>query len=287
MTWPIYIPTLGRPTKQRTVELLRRQGIEPHLFVEPHEEKAYRENGFQKLVVLVRSGSGLASTRNVILDYGRTYSPQGFWMIDDDLTLLGLREPIANPFDPNPVEPRKDSAGALAYLEGMADVFGLAVVGPQYDQVGFEKPYRIIERPPYVCIGIVPSRLDPCIRFDSESVPREDIDFAIQVVASGAKGWKHTNATMGAKQHGEIEGGLREVYADPTRVRRGMDRVVERWPRYAKIVMKPGFNPGDPERPSLRVDWKSIENDAKTRVILPGEAKREEAELFAGAEEET
>jgi glycosyltransferase involved in cell wall biosynthesis len=84
--WPIYIPSKGRPDGQ-TFKLL--QGMPYKAVIEPQDEKAYREQGIDSLLVLAKNDEGLCYSRNFILEHAQAIGNKWIWMIDDDISSIG------------------------------------------------------------------------------------------------------------------------------------------------------------------------------------------------------
>jgi hypothetical protein len=85
--WPIYIPSKGRPEGQ-SFTLLR--GLPFTVVVEPQDAPVYRRAGVPNIVVLDKDNEGLCYSRNFILDHAKFSGHKWFWMIDDDITSMGL-----------------------------------------------------------------------------------------------------------------------------------------------------------------------------------------------------
>jgi len=85
--WPIYVPSKGRPDGQ-SFELLK--DLPYTTVVEPQDEKAYRATNAKNIITLPLNDQGLCYARNFVLDHAKSMGHKWFWMIDDDISSMGI-----------------------------------------------------------------------------------------------------------------------------------------------------------------------------------------------------
>ncbi len=91
MKYPIYIPSKGRASNQRTVKLLESQGITNYyVIVEKNEKTEYEKFvGKEHILVLPASDYGTSTfARNFAIEHSAKNGHKKHWQIDDDVNKL-------------------------------------------------------------------------------------------------------------------------------------------------------------------------------------------------------
>lgn len=146
-TYTIYIPSKGRPTKNKTAKLL--QGLNYKIVVEPQDyvnyNVVYSDN---HLVCLDKNDGGLAYARNYIKNYSKNMGEMFHWQMDDDVDCFKFRRKGLTKNET--VSPLM----AISIVETCMDMFtNVAISGIGSNAFAFSKKQAVQKnRLPYQCV---------------------------------------------------------------------------------------------------------------------------------------
>lgn len=242
----IYVPSLGRPDSS-TLRLLKESGLEHYAVVEPHQEEEYRQKSAgTPLLVLPKSGGGIAFVRNWILERQFGSHPQPYWMLDDDITGFFITDPAFKRCLRAPVKE------VLAEAEqALKSVPLLAQGALEYHQFawGNAKPTKVCGYCD-VAVLIFPKRVGE-IRYRPHMELKEDRDFTLQLLAAGHMTARAAMCSFAAPKNGSNAGGLKAVYDMSGREAIASARMVEAWPGICTKFTKPDG------REDVKIKWKA------------------------------
>ena len=90
--YTIYIPSKGRHDRCLTANILKEDGLNYYIVVEPQDYQLYiKEHGKKRVLVLPFSnlGQGVTPARNWIKQHSINNGKKFHWQIDDDMKWLG------------------------------------------------------------------------------------------------------------------------------------------------------------------------------------------------------
>lgn len=246
MTWPVYIPSKGRPGGS-TAALLRAAGVAHTLVVEPQEAEAYeRADGAHgsHVAVLAEANRGLPYSRNQTMTRARAAGYRWFWMMDDDVTAFYETRAKKNHRVPADV--------ALRGAEALLEPTSLAQGALEYQQFAWSAS-RAIAPGSYcdvvVCFNL--SRLGERIAF--RDLPLKlDRDMTLQILASGRTVGRVTQFSFAAPKNGSNDGGLKPVYDVAGREQAECEQMARLWPGVCTPVVKPDG------RRDVKINWRAL-----------------------------
>lgn len=235
----IFIPTKGRPNKQKTYELLMSLGLKPVLVVEPQEEKFFIGKNY---VVLPENDKGISFSRNWIMDFSRKNGYDYIVQIDDDVNSFWRKYGNRN---------KKDNKCFLDALKTFIEYKGYC--GLEYKQISWCQNNEFsYNHSVEVCLMMYLPCIPEEIRFDSKS--KEDKDFAIQLIIKGFETMKMNEFSFSVPTVGTNDGGLHDWYAS----KKDSDASYYMLEKWGKDIISIKFkNDG---RIDAMVNWKAVLN---------------------------
>lgn len=240
MKWPIFIPSKRRPDSVLINKLLQNS----YVVVEPQDRLLYEAKiGKGRLVVLPESDRGIGFVRQFILDNARAKGFDWYWMLDDDISGFYFTQDTKL----IKVEPDKALCAAETLISKQANIGQAAL---EYAQFAWSqtKPVKIFG---YCDVAVaINTELTQLANYRSEMNLKEDRDFTLQILASGARTMRCAQISFRAPKNGSNKGGLHEVYAKRGKEEAAVDRMCEAWPGVvSKQVKKDG-------RIDCKIDWR-------------------------------
>jgi hypothetical protein len=223
------IPTKGRPGTV-TWRLYQGAGIEPFHFVEPQDTEEYEAAGLPNIVCIGENDRGVVFVRNFILDWATEREERGIVLSDDDLTGFVRHDAKSG---------KSSKADASVWHEIDEKMKGLPfeMAGINYGHHCWHEksPVSVNKKWAEVCAYLKPTEI--AWRYDPRFLHKEDRDFVMQTIASGAGvvRWNHigfANATLGTQP-----GGLLESYR-AGEDEAGAKELVKKWADWARLVRK-------------------------------------------------
>jgi hypothetical protein len=203
MIWPIFIPSKGRAGTQKTATLLSESNVQFKFVVEPNEAAAYSQIG--RIIELPENGMGLAYSRNFTLNHARQNSIKWFWMLDDDV----------NGFYKSNGKKNSRCSAAEALLEAQMILSGIPRIGQgalEYQQYSWSAKNQLkLNSYCDVAVCINTEKTKQCT-FRKEVGLKEDRDFTLQVLSSGALTARASQIAFSAPKNGSNKGGLHDIY---------------------------------------------------------------------------
>jgi glycosyltransferase involved in cell wall biosynthesis len=247
MTFPIYIPSKGRPNSS-TARLLKEHGIPYYLVIEPQDEQAYREKRTGVLKILDENNKGIAYVRNAILKMNS--GDNWFWMIDDDISrFMEVRNNRCYT-----QQPREVLEKAERIIISDTDV---AIGALDYQQFAWAAKREYTDNS-YAEVAVLmnPSRISH--QYDDYVALKEDRDFAMQVIKSGFKTRRVHGYAFSAPRNASNQGGLNEEYkAGKEKI--AVARMIEKWGNKTCNINKKKSG-----RTDVKINWRKI----KGRTII-------------------
>ena len=241
MTLPIFVPSKCRP-QSSTCRLLYEGGVSFQVVVEPQDAESYPPEWPQ--VVLPENDRGIAYVRQFILEAN---GAEHFWMLDDDITgFYGVMNRRCVRSEPGTV---------LTQAEGsLLAVPGLGQGAMEYQQFAWSAA-RPVKSTGYCDVAVLVDA-GLCqrrrIRYRHEMTLKEDRDFTLQILASGATVARSCWTAFSAPANGSNAGGLADVYAQDGRELEACRRMAEAWPGICEPIVKPSG------RRDLKIHWKKL-----------------------------
>jgi hypothetical protein len=235
MTWPIYIPSKGRPNSRLIAELADFASI----VVEPQDLDAYlTANPAAKFLVLPSSNQGIGYVRNYILATARERQHAWFWMIDDDV----------QGFYKNPGNFKVTATQALETAEALiSKVLNVGQAALEYQQFAWSaKRQWALNSYCDVVVAINVARTRS-LKYRPEANLKEDRDFTLQVLASGRNTMRVQCVGFRAPANGSNAGGLSDAYH---REPEAVERMTKLWPGVVTKQVKANG------RVDCKIDWK-------------------------------
>lgn len=196
----IFIPSKGRPNKQKTYHILKELGLKPILVIEPQDEDDYSFFDYE-YILLPENDKGISFSRNYIMEYSRKNHFDYIVQIDDDVNSFYRKNSDGKLL--------KDNASFIEALNRFIEYKGYC--GLEYQQFSWcqENQYthnRSVE----VCLMMYLPNIPENVKFDPLS--KEDKDFAIQLIFLGKKTMKMNDICFSVPKIGTNEGGLHNWY---------------------------------------------------------------------------
>ena len=248
MIHPIYVPSKARPNNCSFISACAYSGHIINVVVEPQDYEAYKERyPHHNYIILPENNRGIAFVRNFIKMHAGSMAHEWYWMIDDDVTNFYRRE--------NKKMVKSTMGEALGAVQRMVDEqpnIGQAAL--EYQQLAWsaEKDFKLNGYCD-VCVLINSDRTREIAYRDYVSM-KEDRDFTMQIIKSGADTLRCTTFGFAAPKNGSNAGGLKEIAYDVAgRERVAVDRMVELW---GEDVCVPFVKPDG--RQDVKIRWKNI-----------------------------
>lgn len=240
---PIYVPTKGRAGTSQTIKNLIEQKIPFTIFVEPGEveayTKAYGTGGFM-VAILKGDNLGLVHSRNEILEHARAVGNEWIWMLDDDITSMGVvkdSKVVKTPW-----------AEVLEKAQQAQVKFpNLALMGLEYQQFAWSatKEYSFN------------SYADTCVALDVRKLKgfkyrtefKHDRDMVLQLLTMGYLTLRTSMLAFGSPRNGSNKGGLYDLYK-AGKEEAASKEMVKLWPGVCT------FNVKKDGRPDVKVNWR-------------------------------
>jgi len=226
----ICIPSKGR-SRTWTYKWLQEGGHTVHHFVEPQDEREYREAGVPNLVIIPDNDRGLMYVRNYILDWAKERNLDWIWILDDDITQLGIAiNGIRNVMQ----------AETLDILFNNVFKYQFPVNGMNYPNFAWaasklKRRYAINARVVDCCVLLYLPKIT--WRFREEFVTKGDRDFCMQAIKYSSGVCMDLHMWMQVPQIGSNLGGLNEIYKHK-KDGQSSRLFVDLWRPYATIVNK-------------------------------------------------
>jgi hypothetical protein len=231
--YPIFIPSKERAFRCLAARMLRRDGVDFKLVVEPQEQGLYVQKfGKDAVLVLPENNRGLVYARNWIWERAREMGCERHWQIDDN-----IREMIRT------FKGRRVNCNAgvgLRVCEDFTDRYeNVAIAGFNY-KMFVAKPW---EQPPFVVNRHVYSAMllltEMPFRFRPPS--NSDVDICLQVLAAGWCTLQLNAIAIDKLTTMEMRGGstsaLFDLYNKDGRIRKSRD--LERvWPGVVRTIRR-------------------------------------------------
>jgi len=226
----ICIPSKGR-SRTWTYKWLQEGGHTVHHFVEPQDERKYREAGVPNLVIIPDNDRGLMYVRNYILDWARKRNLDWIWILDDDITQLGI---AINGIDSILM------AQALDIMFDNVHKYQFPVNGINYRNYAWswsksKRRYAINARVADCCVLLYLPKIT--WRFREEFVTKGDRDFCMQAIKYSIGVCVDMHLWIQVPTIGSNLGGLNEIYKHK-KDEQSSRLFVDLWKPYAEIVNK-------------------------------------------------
>lgn len=226
----VCIPSKGRP-RTWTYTWLQEHGYNVYHFVEPQDEREYREAGVPNLVVIPDNDRGLMYVRNYILDWAREGGNEWIWILDDDITHLGIA-----------IDGKSHiiQAKALDILFENVQKYRFPVNGINYRQYAWsaskgKQRYAINSKVADCCVLLYLPKIT--WRFREECNTKGDRDFCMQAIKYSSGVCVDLNLWIQVPSIGSNLGGLHETYKN-RKDEQDSKVFTELWKPYATIVNK-------------------------------------------------
>jgi hypothetical protein len=171
----VYIPSRGRSDTCLTAEILKSEGINFKIVIEPQDRDDYvSKYGEESCLVMDKNNMGIAYVRNWIKDYSKRKKEEYHWQIDDNIKNFRFRNNNKN---------EKTTAGfCLANAENYIVKFiNIGIAGLTHTAFAFSHKEDIgLNKQCYSCVLI---KNDILIRYREGLV--EDTDYSLQLLTKG------------------------------------------------------------------------------------------------------
>lgn len=246
MSWPIYIPTLGRYGKSPrgrpmavTFRTFSEVAGQLTAVVEPHEVEEYRKalDPAVNILSLPKSGGGLMFARSFIMAHAIAAGSGWFWMIDDDIDriFVSTGDKITKC---NPHHLMHTVREVLS--EAIKDGLNVAQLGLTYCQQmrGTGKRYTA-NRYCDVATAYNPELCAQSGAVFNQSLPvKGDRDYSLQLITSGYSTIRINGAGFSCPPIGSNRGGLFKQYSTPGATDAAVAMMTKRWPGVAHAKRK-------------------------------------------------
>ena len=248
VSYPVYVPSKGRPTVKMTTKFLDEGGIPFYVVVEPQDAAAYKENySPDKILVMDKNDQGIAYARNFCKDHSKSKGDAFHWQIDDNIHYLGYR---AN---------GKNHKGSAANIMGLAESFvnmfeNVAAASLSHNMFAFAKNYSIdINKQVYTC-ALFGNNND--LKWRPDVI--EDTDYSLQVLTAGYTTFLFNRLIMNKVATGVIKGGNTEISHGGNRRLLRSQALQKYWPGWFTITEQYGRVKVAPSR-----IWKTFKQEPK------------------------
>lgn len=237
MKWPIFIPSKGRPNAK-----LFQMIPEAVLVIEPQDRKPYAEVENKKLVML-ENNQGIAYVRQFILDHCREFGIEWYWMLDDDISAFyGTHQKKLQP-----ISAQEALKNAQAFILSQQNIGQAAL---EYAQFAWSQE-KSVKLYGYCDVAVaINTGLTKFVNYRPEMNLKEDRDFTLQILASGARTMRCSMLSFRTPKNGANKGGLQGIYAQQGREEATVDRMCAAWPGIVTKQLKPDG------RIDCKIDWK-------------------------------
>jgi len=226
--YSFYIPSKGRAGKSSTVELLRYEGLDFRIAVEPQDWESYCEAyGEEFLLKLDRNNGNLFYARNFIKQYSIEQSEPFHWQLDDDMRTFKRRKGNKN---------IKISARLLfGEVEELVDNYqNIGLAGPSHSIFAFAKRKMYsVNRQVSGCF-LINNAIDIWYR---PNLP-EDTDYSMQVLTSEGGKWctiLFNRLLFDTPPAAQFAGGLTEIGWKGKQRQIAAANLMQTWPGCFKI----------------------------------------------------
>jgi hypothetical protein len=223
----VVIHSKGRAGDSRFItELLNVEAPALFLFVEPQEEAKYRAAyPSARLVVIDKNDQGLQYVQEKEREYALKEGWEWFWMCDDDPK--GFRKT-----DGNGKRVRTSALDAMLFCQQLKGE-GVGMVGMARASTNFPGGPEVLENKGVEWIRGLSREACQAARFRLPHLM--DVDFPLQVLASGLRTRRTTLRDVDLPPDGSNKGGMFEVYKKKEILQGAMKRLEELWPGVVSV----------------------------------------------------
>lgn len=247
--WPIYIPSRGRATDQRTSALLSADGIEHAVVVEPRECAAYEAHltgQAARVMTLPEDNSwGVCYARNGVYDLASAAGHSWLWILDDDIKTFMVREGTKMSKCP--------AATALREAQKIISQYArVGVAALEYQQFAWSsKKDAALNGYCDVAVALNLALLRKSgIRYDMALRMKEDRDIVLQALHKGLMSVRVQKYAFSAPKNGSNAGGCQDDYKSGIEAVES-EKMVKKWgPGIASLRVKPDG------RPDVSINWR-------------------------------
>lgn len=224
--YTIYIPSKGRPTNNKTAELLK--NLNYKIVVEPQDYDDYHKvYSADKLVCLDANDKGLSYVRNYISKYSKQVGETHHWQMDDDVDCFKVRK--KNHTNNQTVDPIL----AISIVEHCMDMFtNIAISGIGSNAFAFSKRYAVQpNRLAYQCMLINNS-----IQNEWKMGGVEDWYYTFDVLEKGYCTLAFHHIMTQTSPTGAINGGSTDIHFAGEKRKRLYEEFIKQWPN--RFILK-------------------------------------------------
>lgn len=245
----IYIPTRGRPDRQRTLEALTDAGLSPVLVLSK-DDPTRRGHYHDAHTPLVVNASNIHEKRQAILNYTRKSGGGKFVMMDDDLTFFARDR--RGKFAKAGVD---ELASMVEMLEDVLDTHAHVGIVDKFMCQG--RPRGVVEHGRYNQVLAYNTTLFPKPWPTFRLITNQEHDFHLQLATRGCAPAIICEYSKDAAYY--AEGGCSH-YRTPSLERVMFKEMRRLWPDYVRLLPTQ-------KRPGLRmqVAWKKAVNDGRKK----------------------
>jgi hypothetical protein len=238
----VFVPSKGRAGRAVTVTRLLESGITPNIVV-PQDEALKYHSAYPSCPILSCPEKGIGKTRSWILALARARELSRIWILDDDISTLGVR------IGTTPRFLAVNWQAAMVRMEAQASAEGWDLVGPMIRQFAWSaKPGIHVNRR----VGMFVN-LDTGGPWDYWPRFHEDTDMNLQILTRGGKTALFADYAFTSAPMGQNPGGCYDGYRDG-HAEKAAQMLVDRWePSYPGLV-KLVVNPRG--QTVTKVDWR-------------------------------
>lgn len=243
LTYPIYIPSKGRPTG-KTFKLLTEEGIKFVVVIEMQDYDTYKKHLTDvNYVVLPEQDRGIAYARNFAMDHAVSMGRDWIWLLDDDIS--AFYETV------NGKNVKRTPQEALSGAEKMIDkVPNCLEASLEYQQFAWaaKKPYTLNTR----CDVVVALRVGKMdnIRCSEDLRFKVDRDLTLKILQRGYRTLRINSFSFAAPKNGSNKGGLYDEYHTDGVEEHASKTMASKWPGICK------FNRKKDGRPDVKINWR-------------------------------
>ena len=218
---PIFVPSKNRAFESPLLRELQASQAEYWYVIEPQDKAKYQPLT-DNLLILPENDRGLCYVRNWIDNYCKQNDIDWYWMLDDDVKRFYKSVNGKN----HPETLTNALSGAEKILSKHMEVIGQASL--EYQQFAWSARKKVAWQS--YCDVVVLNKSTLPISFRSEFELKVDRDYTLQVQSLGYQTARVTKYSFAAPKIGSNSGGLNEVYADDSRIRKEVNKMCELWP---------------------------------------------------------